>query len=337
MTKKNIRAAITGVGAFLPDYRLTNDELSTMVDTSDEWIMQRIGIKERRILKEEGKATSDMGAAAVNELLKKTNTTPDEVDMLICATITPDMPFPATANIITNKTGIHNAWSFDLNAACSGFIFALSTGVQFIESGRYKKVIIVGADMMSAITNYKDRTTCPLFGDAGTAILLEPTTEEVGIIDYINRVDGLGRHHLHMKAGGSLRPASCETVKNEEHFVYQEGQAVFKAAVSSMADVAVEIMEKYQLSSDDVAWLVPHQANMRIIDATARRMGVSKDKVMINIQKYGNTTAATIPLCLYDYEKQLKKGDNVILAAFGAGFTWGSVYLKWAYDTPEKK
>ncbi len=332
-----IRAAITGVGAFLPEYRLTNEEISTMVDTTDEWIMQRIGIKERRILKEKGKATSDMGAAAVKELLKKTNTSPDEVDMLICATITPDMPFPATANIIANKVGIHHAWSFDLNAACSGFIFALSTGVQFIESGRYQKVIIVGADMMSSITNYKDRTTCPLFGDAGTAVMLEPTIEEVGIFDYINRVDGLGRHHLHVKAGGSLRPASCETVNSDEHFVYQEGQTVFKAAVSSMADVAAEIMEKNNLSSDDVAWLVPHQANLRIIDATARRMGVNKDKVMINIQNYGNTTAATIPLCLYDYEPQLKKGDNIILAAFGAGFTWGSVYLKWAYDTPQSK
>ncbi|QGY44431.1 beta-ketoacyl-ACP synthase III [Maribellus comscasis] len=337
MRRTKIRAAITGVGAFLPDYKLTNDEISTMVDTSDEWIMQRIGIKERRILKEEGKATSDMGAAAVMELLEKTNTSPGEVDMLMCATITPDMPFPATANIIAHKTGIHNAWSFDLNAACSGFIFALSTGVQFIESGRYKKVIIVGADMMSSITNYKDRTTCPLFGDAGSAVLLEPTIDEVGIIDYINRVDGLGRHHLHMKAGGSLRPASCETVERDEHFVYQEGQAVFKAAVSSMADVAVEIMKKNKLKSEDVAWLVPHQANMRIIDATARRMGVSKDKVMINIQKYGNTTAATIPLCLYDYENQLKKGDNIILAAFGAGFTWGSVFLKWAYSPPVEK
>jgi 3-oxoacyl-[acyl-carrier-protein] synthase-3 len=333
MTRTKIRAAITGVGAFLPEYRLTNDELSTMVDTSDEWIMQRIGIKERRILKEKGKATSDMGAAAVKELLKKTNTHPAEVDLLICATITPDMPFPATANIIAHKTEIHNAWSFDLNAACSGFIFALSTGVQFIESGRYKKVIIVGADMMSSITNYKDRTTCPLFGDAGTAVMLEPTIEETGIMDYINRVDGLGRHHLHMKAGGSLRPASCETVENDEHFIYQDGQTVFKAAVSNMADVAVEIMKKHHLTAEDVAWLVPHQANMRIIDATARRMGLDKDKVMINIQKYGNTTAATIPLCLYDYESQLKKGDNVILAAFGAGFTWGSVYLKWAYDT----
>ena len=274
-----------------------------------------------------------MGAAAVKQLLKKTNTTADEVDMLICATITPDMNFPATANIIANKVGIRHAWSFDLNAACSGFIYALSTGVQFIESGRYQKVIIVGADMMSSITNYEDRTTCPLFGDAGTAVLLEPTIEEVGVFDYINRVDGLGRHHLHMKAGGSLKPATCETVANKEHFVYQEGQAVFKAAVSSMADIAVEIMDKNNLTADDVSWLVPHQANLRIIDATARRMGVSKDKVMINIEKYGNTTAATIPLCLWDYEKKLKKGDNIILAAFGAGFTWGSVYLKWAYNS----
>lgn len=328
-----IRAAITGVGAYLPEYRLTNEELSTMVDTSDEWIMQRIGIKERRILKDKGKGTSFLGTEAVKELLKKTNTSPDEVDLLICATITPDMPFPATANIIAHKTGIHNAWSFDLNAACSGFIFALATATQFIESGRYRKVIVVGADKMSSITNYKDRTTCPLFGDAGTAVLLEPTIEEVGVMDYIHHVDGLGRHHLHMKAGGSLRPASCETVENDEHFVYQEGQTVFKYAVTGMADVAAEIMERHNLKPEDVAWLVPHQANLRIIDATARRMGVSKNKVMINIDKYGNTTAATIPLCLWDFEKQLKKGDNIILAAFGAGFTWGSVYLKWAYDS----
>jgi len=326
-----IRAAITGVGAYLPEYRLTNDELSTMVNTSDEWIMQRIGIKERRILKQEGKATSFMGAEAVKELLKKTNTSADEVDLLICATITPDMPFPATANIIAHKAEIHNAWSFDLNAACSGFLFALATATQFIESGRYHKVVVVGADKMSAITNYKDRTTCPLFGDAAAAVLLEPTIEDVGVMDYIHHVDGLGRHHLHMKAGGSLRPASFETVENGEHFVYQEGQTVFKYAVTGMADVAAEIMERHQLSPEDVAWLVPHQANMRIIDATARRMGLNREKVMINIQKYGNTTAATIPLCLWDYEKQLKKGDNVILAAFGAGFTWGSVYLKWAY------
>jgi len=328
-----IRAAITGVGAYLPEYRLTNEELSTMVDTSDEWIMKRIGIKERRILKEEGKATSDMAAEAVKELLKKTNTESGEIDLLICATITPDMPFPATANIIADKVGIHNSWSFDMNAACSGFIFTLATATQFIESGRYRKVIVVGADMMSSIINYSDRTTCPLFGDAAAAVLLEPTIEEVGIIDYINRVDGLGRYHLHMKAGGSLRPASNETILNNEHFVYQEGQAVFKAAVSSMADVAVEIMERHNLTSDDIAWLVPHQANLRIIEATARRMNLNPDKVFVNIQKYGNTTAATIPLCLWDFEKKLKKGDNIILAAFGAGFTWGSLYLKWGYDT----
>lgn len=327
-----IRAAITGVGAFLPDYRLTNDEISRMVDTSDEWIMQRIGIKERRILKEEGKATSDLGAEAVKELLKKTNTSAGEVDLLICATITPDMPFPATANIIAHKTGIHNAWSFDLNAACSGFIFALATAAQFIESGRYHKVIVVGADKMSAITNYNDRTTCPLFGDAGTAVMLEPTIEDAGVIDYIHHVNGLGRHHLHMKAGGSLLPASVETVQNNNHFVYQEGQVVFKNAVTGMADVAVEIMEKHQLKPEDIDWLVPHQANMRIIEASAKRMGLSKEKVMVNIQKYGNTTAATIPLCLWDYETKLRKGDHIILVAFGAGFTWGSVFLKWAYD-----
>ena len=327
-----LRAAITGVGAYLPEYRLTNDELSKMVDTSDEWIMQRIGIKERRILKEEGKASSDMGTWAVQDLLKKTGTKPEEVDMLLCATITPDMVLPATANIIAHKANIHNAWSFDINAACSGFIFALSTATQFIESGRYKKVVIVATEKMSSIVNYKDRTTCPLFGDGAAAVLVEPTSENLGVVDYINRVDGLGRHHLHIKAGGSLKPATIETVQNKEHYLYQEGQAVFKAAVSSMADVAVEIMDRNKLTAENIAWLVPHQANMRIIEATAKRMNLNKQKVMINIQQYGNTTAATIPLCLYDYEKQLKKGDNVILAAFGAGFTWGSTYLKWAYD-----
>ncbi len=328
-----LRAAITGIGAYVPEYILTNEELSTMVDTTDEWIMQRIGIKERRICKDTTKATSDLGVNAVKDLLKKTNTTPDQIDMLICATITPDMPFPATANIIAQKVGINHAWSFDLNAACSGFVFALSTAVQFIESGRYNKVIVVAAEKMSAITNYTDRTTCPLFGDAGTAVLLEPTIEDVGVVDYINKVNGLGRHHLHMKAGGSMRPANHETVNAMEHYVYQEGQVVFKAAVSSMADIAEEIMQKHNLKSEDVAWLVPHQANMRIIDATARRMGLGTDRVMINIQKYGNTTSATIPLCLWEYEKQLKKGDNIILVAFGAGFTWGSVYLKWAYNS----
>jgi 3-oxoacyl-[acyl-carrier-protein] synthase-3 len=327
-----IRAVITGIGAYLPEYRLTNEELSTMVDTTDEWIMQRIGIKERRIMKEPGKATSDLGAAAVEHLLMKTGTDPEEIDLLLCATITPDMPFPATANIISHKVGIKRGWSFDINAACSGFIFTLATAAQFIESGRYKKVVVVGAEMMSSITNYEDRTTCPLFGDAGTAILLEPTREELGVMDYIHHVNGLGRHHLHMKAGGSLRPASIETVQNREHFVYQEGQTVFKHAVSSMADVAEEIMQKHNLKSEDVSWLVPHQANLRIIDATARRVGLDQNKVMVNIEKFGNTTSATIPLCLYDYENQLRKGDNIILAAFGAGFTWGSVYLKWGYD-----
>lgn len=327
-----IRAAITGIGAFLPAYRLTNEEISQKVETSDEWIMQRIGIKERRILKEEGWATSDMGVAAIKELLEKTGTKPEEIDLLICATITPDNPLPATANIINFKAGLINAWSFDLTAACSGFVYALTTGAKFIESGQYKKVIVLGADMMSSITNYKDRATCPLFGDGAGAVLLEPTTEDLGVIDHINRVDGGGAQYLQIKSGGSLRPASYETIDNDEHFVYQEGQTVFKTAVSNMADVAVEMMQKHKIATTDLTWLVPHQANMRIIDAVGRRMGIEKDQVMVNIQKYGNTTAATIPLCLYDYEKQLKKGDNIILVAFGAGFTWGSIYLKWAYD-----
>jgi len=327
-----IHAAITGIGAFLPEYRLTNEELSTWVETSDEWIMQRIGIKERRIMKEEGLATSDMGVAAVKQLLEKTGTKPEEIELLICATITPDSPLPAAANLINYKAGLVNAWGFDLNAACSGFVFALTTGAKFIESGQYKKVIVLGADMMSSITNYKDRTTCPLFGDGAAAVLLEPTTEDLGVIDHINRVDGSGSQFLQIKSGGSLRPASNETVYNDEHFVNQEGQTVFKSAVSNMADVALEVMENNQLSVDDISWFVPHQANMRIIDAVGRRMGIDKEKVMVNIQQYGNTTAATIPLCLYDYESQLRKGDNIILAAFGAGFTWGSIYLKWAYD-----
>lgn len=329
----NIYAAITGIGAFLPEYRLTNEELSTLVETSDEWIMQRIGIKERRILKGEGLATSDMGTAAIKELLEKTGTTPEQIDLLICATITSDSPLPATANIICNKAGLKNAWSFDLNAACSGFVYALTVGSKFIESGQYKKVIVLGADKMSAITNYKDRTTCPLFGDGAAAVLLEPNTEGFGVIDHINRVDGAGSQFLQIKSGGSLRPASIDTVLNDEHYVNQEGQTVFKYAVSNMADVAVEIMAKNNITGSDLAWFVPHQANLRIIDAVGRRMGIDKEQVMINIQKYGNTTAATIPLCLYDYEKQLKKGDNVVLAAFGAGFTWGSIYLKWAYDS----
>jgi 3-oxoacyl-[acyl-carrier-protein] synthase-3 len=330
MTK--IRAAITGINAWTPEYRLTNQELSQMVETTDEWIMQRVGIKERRILKGEGLGTSDLGEPAVRGLLEKTGTLPGEVDLLICATVTPDMMFPATANVISDKVGIKNAFSFDMNAACSGFLFALQTAAAYIETGRYRKVIVVGADKMSAITDYTDRTTCTLFGDAAGAVLLEPTFEENGIMDYIFRTDGSGRKYLHMKAGGSVRPASHDTVGGREHYIYQEGQSVFKFAVSNMADVAAEIMEKNSLGPDDVAWLVPHQANLRIIDATGRRMGISPEKVMINIQNYGNTTAATIPLVLWEFEKKLRKGDNLILAAFGGGFTWGSIWLKWAYD-----
>jgi 3-oxoacyl-[acyl-carrier-protein] synthase-3 len=327
-----IRAAITGINAWVPEYRLTNHELAKMVDTSDEWIMKRVGIKERRILKGEGLGSSDLGENAVRGLLEKTRTSPEEVDLLICATVTPDMLFPATANIISDKVGIKNAFSFDIGAACSGFLFALQTGAAYVETGRYKKVIVVGADKMSSITDYTDRTTCTLFGDAAGAVMLEPTTEEFGIMDYIFKTDGSGRKFLHMKAGGSVKPASHETVDAKEHFMFQEGQSVFKFAVSNMADVAVEIMERNNLKSEDISWLVPHQANLRIIEATGRRMGLSPDKVMINIENYGNTTAATIPLCIWEYESKLKKGDILILAAFGGGFTWGSIYLKWAYD-----
>jgi 3-oxoacyl-[acyl-carrier-protein] synthase III len=329
---EKIRAAITGINAWAPEYRLTNQELSKMVDTSDEWIMQRVGIKERRILKGEGLGSSDLGEKAVSGLLLKTNTSPEDVDLLICATATPDMLFPATANIISDKCGIKNAFSFDLNAACSGFLFALQTGAAYVETGRYKKVVIVGADKMSSITDYTDRTTCPLFGDASGAVLLEPATGEFGIMDYIFHTDGSGRKFLHLKAGGSVKPASHETVDASEHYIYQEGQSVFKFAVSNMADVAAEIMERNNLKSDDIAWLVPHQANLRIIDATGRRMGLPVEKVMINIENYGNTTNATIPLCIWEYESKLKKGDILILAAFGGGFTWGAIYLKWAYD-----
>ncbi len=329
----NLRAAITGIHAWLPEYRLTNDELSTMVDTSDEWIMQRIGIKERRILKEKGKATSDMGAEAVKGLLKKTNTRPGEIDLIVVATITPDMSFPSTANLIAHKAGLKNAWGFDLAAACSGFIFGLETANRFITSGAYKKVILVGADMMSSITDYTDRTTCPLFGDAAAAVLIEPTFDEnAGIIDHILESDGSGGKYLYRKAGGSLHPTTHETVDKGWHFIYQEGQAVFKVAVSKMADVSVEIMKRNNLSPESNLWLVPHQANNRIIEAVARRMGLEKEKVMINIEKYGNTTAATIPLCLWEWEPRLKKGEDLILTAFGGGFTWGAVYLKWAYD-----
>jgi len=330
MTKLN--AAITGIQGWVPDFVLTNEMLTKMVDTTDEWIISRTGIKERHILKGEGKGTSDLAAPAVKKLLEKTGTSPDEIDMVICATVTPDMQFPSTANIISDKVGIKNAFSFDLNAACSSFIYALVTASKYIESGSHKKIIVVGADKMSSIVDYQNRETCIIFGDAGTAILLEPTTEGVGVMDSILKSDGAGRIHLHQKAGGSAKPATHETVDAREHFIYQEGQSVFKFAVTNMADVSVEIMKKNNLKSEDIKYLVPHQANLRIIDATARRMGVSKDQVMINIERYGNTTSATIPLCLWEWEDKLKKGDNVILAAFGGGFTWGSVWLKWAYD-----
>jgi 3-oxoacyl-[acyl-carrier-protein] synthase-3 len=327
-----IHAAITGVGAYVPEYVLTNEELSQMVDTSDEWIMTRIGIKERRIARDKDESTSVIGKRAVEDLLRKTNTAPEEIDLLVLATVTPDMQFPATANIISDLVGLKNAFSFDMNVGCSGFLFALTVGSQFIETGKVKKAIVLGAEKMSTIVDYTDRSVCPIFGDGAGAVLLEPTTEDVGILDSILRIDGSGRIHLHQKGGGSLRPASRETVDARWHYIYQEGQPVFKQAVTQMADVSVEMMEKHNLSSDDIAWLVPHQANLRIIDATARRMGLDKNKVMINIHKYGNTTAATLPLCLYDYENQLKKGDNLILSTFGAGFSWGSMLVRWAYD-----
>jgi 3-oxoacyl-[acyl-carrier-protein] synthase-3 len=330
MTKK-ITAAITAIGGYVPEDKLTNFDLEKMVETNDEWIRTRTGISERRILKGEGKGTSEMGAPAVLELLKKRGMDAKEIDCLICCTVTPDMVFPATANIICDKIGAINAFGFDLQAACSGFLYGVTTGAAFIESGRYKNVVVVGADKMSAITDYSDRNTCVLFGDAAGAVLLEPNEEGYGVLDSILRSDGSGCQFLHMKAGGSKKPASIETVMAKEHYAYQEGKHVFKFAVKGMADVSAELLERNKLTGDDIAWLVPHQANLRIIDATANRMGLSKEKVMINIQKYGNTTSATIPLCLWEWESQLKKGDKIVLAAFGGGFTWGATLIKWAY------
>ncbi len=326
-----ISAAITAVGGYVPEYRLTNAELEKIVDTTDEWIRSRTGIVERRILKGEGLASSDLAVPAITEMLAKKNIDPKEIDCIICATVTPDMVFPATANIIGDKIGATNAFGFDLNAACSGFLYALTTGASFIESGRYKKVIVVGADKMSSIVDYTDRNTCILFGDAAGAVLLEPNTEGYGVLDSVLKSDGSGRPFLHMKAGGSLKPASVETVTAREHFAYQEGKTVFKFAVVGMADVSAQILERNNLTADDIAWLVPHQANMRIINATANRMGLPMEKVMVNISRYGNTTAATIPLCLWEWQDQLKKGDNLVLAAFGGGFTWGASWVKWGY------
>jgi len=327
-----INAAITGIASYVPDYILTNEELSTMVDTNDEWIKTRTGIKQRHILKGEDKGTSDMATPAVKRLLKKTNTKAEDIDLLICASVTPDMQFPATSNIISDNVGLVNAFSYDMNAACSGFLFAVQTGRAFVESGLYNKVIVVGADKMSSIVDYTDRSTCVIFGDGAGAIMLEPTTEDVGIMDADLATDGSGKVHLHQKAGGSVKPASHETVDAGEHYIYQEGQAVFKFAVSRMADVSADMMNKHHIKPEELAWLVPHQANLRIIEATARRMKINPKQVMINIQDYGNTTNATIPLCISDYEKHLKKGDKIILSAFGGGFTWGAIYLKWAYD-----
>lgn len=325
-------AAITCVAGYLPEDKLTNQDLEKMVDTSDEWIRTRTGIEERRILKDPNKATSDMGAEAVKSLCEKSGLDPMDIDLIICATVTPDMLFPSTANLIGHKAGAKKAWGFDLSAACSGFLFALTTGAQFVENGTAKNVVVVGADKMSSIIDYTDRTTCVLFGDGAGAVLLQQDEGDCGVIDSLLHSDGAGGDYLCMRAGGSLRPASHETVDAKQHFIFQDGQPVFKAAVTSMADVSFEVMQRNNLTADDVKWLVPHQANLRIIDATQRRTGLPAEKVMINIQKYGNTTAGTIPLCLYDWEGQLKRGDNLILAAFGGGFTWGSVYLKWAYD-----
>ncbi|MBX7127145.1 MAG: ketoacyl-ACP synthase III [Cyclobacteriaceae bacterium] len=326
-----IRAAITGIGGYVPDYVLTNAELETMVETSDEWITSRTGIKERRILKGENKGVSVLGIEAVKDLLSKKQIDPKEIDLVIFATVTADMTFPATANIVATAIGATNAFSFDMSAACSGFIYALATGASYIQSGMYKKVIVIGGDKMSSILDYTDRTTCIIFGDGAGCALLEPTTEDVGVMDSILRSDGGGESYLHMKAGGSRLPASHDTVDKRLHYVYQEGAAVFKFAVTNMADTSALLVERNKLKPEDIAWLVPHQANKRIIDATANRMGVTEDKVMMNIERYGNTTAGTIPLLLWDYEKKLKKGDNLILAAFGGGFTWGAVWVKWAY------
>jgi 3-oxoacyl-[acyl-carrier-protein] synthase-3 len=327
-----IKAAITAVAGHLPENILTNFDLEKIIDTSDEWITTRTGIRQRHIENNPEKATSDMAVEAVKLLCQKRGISPGEIDMLICGTVTPDMVFPATANIICAKLGAKNAWGYDLGAACSGFIYGLATGAQFVETGRYKKVVVVGADMMSRIIDYTDRTTCVIFGDGAGAVLLEPVSEDLGIKDFILHADGNGATHLHMKAGGSLRPSTHETVDKRMHYVHQEGQAVFKHAVYNMAEVSARIMEKNNLTAADITWLAAHQANKRIIDATASRMGIGSEKVMMNIERYGNTTAGTLPLLLWDYEKQLRQGDNIILSAFGGGFTWGAVYLKWAYD-----
>ncbi|MFZ4724815.1 MAG: beta-ketoacyl-ACP synthase III [Paludibacter sp.] len=326
-----IQAVITGVGGYVPEYILNNEELSTMMDTNDEWITTRVGIKERRILKGENLGTSFMAAKAIEDLFSKTGTKPEEIDLVICGTTTPDHIYPSCASMAAERVGIKNALAFDLQAACSGFIVALSTATGFIESGRYKKVLVIGAEKMSAITDYTDRTTAPLFGDGAAVVLVEPTTENFGVIDSMIFTDGVGYKHLHVKAGGSANPTTFETLSNREHYTYQEGTNVYKYAVTNMSEVSANLMEKNQLTNEDVAWLIPHQANLRIIDAVVQRTGVDYSKVTINIERYGNTSAATIPLCIWEWENKFKKGDNIILTAFGAGFTWGAIYLKWGY------
>lgn len=326
-----IRAAITGVGGYVPEYVLDNHELSAMMDTNDEWITSRVGIKERRILKDPNTGTSFMAAKAIEDLFSKTGTKPDEIDLVICGTTTPDHIYPSCASMAAEKVGIKNALAFDLQAACSGFIVALSTATSFVESGKYKKVLVMGAEKMSSITDYTDRTTAPLFGDGAGVVLLEPTTEELGVMDSMIYTDGVGMKHLHIKAGGSAIPTTKETIEKGLHYTYQEGQNVYKYAVTNMAGVSGDIMDKNGLDSKDIAWLIPHQANLRIIDAVVSRTGVDYEKVIINIDHFGNTSAASIPLCMWESEKRFKKGDNMILTAFGAGFTWGSVWLKWAY------
>ncbi len=327
--EQKITAAITAVGGYVPEERLTNADLEKLVDTNDEWIKTRTGITERRILRGEGMATSDLVVPAVKDLCERRGIDPNEIDCLIVATVTPDMMFPNTANITCDKLGIKNAWSFDMLAACSGFLYALTTGAALIESGRYKKVVVVGADKMSAIVDYTDRTTCIIFGDGAGAVLLEPNTAGFGVMDSLLKSDGGGGKYLYMKGGGSLNPASAETIAAKQHYIFQDGQPVFKFAVTGMADVGFELMERNHLTADDIAWLVPHQANKRIIDATARRMGLPDEKVMMNIERYGNTTAATIPLCLWDFQDKIKQGDNIVLAAFGGGFTWGATLVRW--------
>jgi len=327
-----ITAAITAVNGYVPPTILSNKDLEKMVDTNDEWILSRTGIKERRILNEPGLATSDMAVEAVNGLLKKRGISAEELDLIIFATVTSDLIFPSSACLLADKIGAKNAFGYDLAAACSGFLFSLETGARFIESGKYKKVLVVGGDKMSSIIDYTDRNTCIIFGDGCGAVLLEPNEEGYGIIDSVLKIDGHGRHFLHQKAGGSLKPPTHETIDAKEHFVFQDGKTVFKFAVTGMADVSAQIMERNHLSADDIAWLVPHQANLRIIDATADRMGLGKEKVMINIDHLGNTTNGTLPLCLWEWESKLKKGDNLVLAAFGGGFTLGAIYIKWAYD-----